>query len=149
MGVTLRQAIPMIICAALLTAMPIIGIIGYIMTRSAAMLILTVCSLVFAAGALLFLHFMISSTADKLRKAYDKQSGLVCAVSEKELVIVRDNKPVRVIGWENITNISEGKNAYYLKENNDGLIILDKEAVLSGSINETAEIIAQKTRSAE
>ncbi|MBP3854003.1 MAG: hypothetical protein IK990_00125 [Ruminiclostridium sp.] len=142
-GTSLKQSLPMIVCASMLTALPLLGIIGWIMTQNTVMLVLTICALVVDAGIILFLHITINSTAEKLAAAHNKQDGLVCAVSEKEIVIVHDNRPVRVIGWDKLTSAQEGKTAFFLREGDDRLIILDKSEVLSGSVRETSEIIAK------
>ena len=77
-------------------------------------------------------------------EAYGKQAGLVCSVSDSGLIIVRDNRPQRVIGWDKITDMTEGESAFYLTESSDALMILDKSSVLSGSVQETSELIAKK-----
>ena len=143
-GGQFSKMLPLVICAALLTAMPIIGIIGYIITKSTAMLIIAVCAVIMAAGIAIFLHLLIKSTTDKLMEAYGKQAGLVCSVSDSGLIIVRDNRPQRVIGWDKITDMTEGESAFYLTESSDALMILDKSSVLSGSVQETSELIAKK-----
>jgi hypothetical protein len=143
-GTTVKRALPMIFCASLLTAMIIVGIIGYFWTQSIIMLGVSLCAVLLGVGIVIFMKMMINSTADKLISVYEKQDNLVCSVSENDIIIVRDNRPVRVIGWDKITEMSEGKNAFFIKEGDDGLLILDKSKVLSGAASETGEIIAKK-----
>ncbi|MBR5089472.1 MAG: hypothetical protein IK093_08585 [Ruminiclostridium sp.] len=144
-GNSVKTALPLIICASMLTVMPLLGVIGYIMTQSIAMLIVTGCALVIDVGIIIFLNVMINSTSKKLMEAYSKQDGLVCSVSEQQVVIVHDNRPVRTLSWDKLSEVFEGKNAFFLKEGENSLIILDKSAVLSGSVQETSEIIAKIT----
>ena len=139
-----KRPLPMVMCVALITAMPILGIVGYIITGNIAMLFVVGCALLMGVGMAVFLNITVNSTAEKFIEAYNKQDGLVCSVSDTGLTVVRDNRPQRVIGWSEITEMDEGKNAFFLKENDELLIILDKSEVLSGSVQETSELIAQK-----
>ena len=148
-GKTLGQAIPLILCAALITAIPLMGLIGYIMTKNTAMLILFISSLVIDVGILVFMHLMIKSYAARLCQAYSAQSGMVCAVSENDIIIVRDNAPQRMISWDRISEITEGKYAYFLKAEDETLIVLEKEAVLSGTLQEASQIIESKQKAAK
>ena len=43
----------------------------------------------------------------------------------------------------------EGNTAFFLKEGEDGLMILGKDNVLSGSASETSELIAKKLGTAK
>ena len=148
-GTTLKQSVPMILCASCLTVMPILGIIGFVMTQSPIMLVLTGCALLLAAGVIVFMVLTVNSTADKLLKALNSRDGLVCSVSDSNIVIVRDNRPVKVIGWDSITEMNEGKTGFFLKDKENELIILDKNSVLSGSVAETSEIFAAKAGAAK
>lgn len=141
---SVKKALPGIVCAALMTAMPIIGIIGFIMTKNAMMLILVACAVVLSVGIGLFMHFLINGTASKLAAAYGESEELICSVSDDVIVIVRDNKPVRTVGWSSITELREGKTAFFIKEGDSGLMILGKDKLMSGSLQETSEIIARK-----
>ena len=113
------------------------------------MIVVTVCAAALCVGVIIFLSHLINSTAAKLIDAYGKQEGLVCSVSDQNIIIVRDNRPLRVISWNDITEMSEGKTAFFIKEGENGLMILDKEKVLSGSVSETSELIAQKLGAAK
>ncbi|MBO6232090.1 MAG: hypothetical protein J6O50_16140 [Ruminiclostridium sp.] len=148
-GTTLRKALPSIFCAALITAMIFIGIIGYVMTQNAMMLIVTICAVVMGAGVIIFITMLVRSTAAKLMEAYGKHTGLVCSVGDSSITIVHDNRPVRIIGWESITEMYEGKTAFFIKAGEDQLMILGKDKVLSGSADETGELIAQKLGAAK
>lgn len=143
-GGTLGQALPMILLTALLTAMPVLGIIGYVMTQSTAMLILTGCSLLFDIAAIIVVSIIMKKCSAKLHEAYASQSGLVCAVAESGITVVHDNHPTSVISWDSVEEINVGKTAYFLKTKDNVLLILEKDAVLSGDVRETEEIIEGK-----
>ena len=143
-GGTVKQALPMILIGALLTAMPILGIVGYIMTQNAAMLIVTGCAVVFDVAAAIVISVIMKKSAKKLHEAYASQQGLVCSVAETGITVVHDNKPARVIDWSNVEDIDSGNTAFFLKTKDNLLLILEKDAVLSGELRETEEIIAAK-----
>ena len=148
-GNTLKKAMPMVICASLLTAMAVIGILGYIWTQNIIMIVISACSVLLGIAGVFLIKHTINSTANKLIEAYGKLDGIVCCVSDKEIIIVRDNKPTRVISWDSITEMYEGNTAFFLKEGEDGLMILGKDNVLSGSASETSELIAKKLGTAK
>ena len=143
-GGTLVQALPMILLCALLTTMPILGIIGYVMTQNTAMLILTGCSLLFDIAAVIVVSIIMKKCAAKLHEAYASQSGLICAVAESGITVVRDDQPTSVISWDSIDEINSGNTAFFLKTQDNVLLILEKDAVMSGDVRETEEIIAGK-----
>lgn len=143
-GTSLVRSLPMIICAALLTSIPVLGIIGYVMTMQPSMLVVAICAVVFDIAVCIFLSILINRISKKLTAAYGSLSGLVCSVSDEKIILVRDNMPARIIDWEKIEEITDGKLAYYLRTEDDALIILEKEAVMSGSLQETREIISKK-----
>lgn len=144
-GASLKSSIPMIICAALLTALPIAGIIGYFMINDPLMLVVTGAALIIGVCVVIILTVVINNTAAKLMEAYSKQDGLVCSVSDERIIISRDGKPQRVLGWDSITEMFEGKHAFFLKAGENGLMILDKDKMLSGSLQETSELFAKKS----
>ncbi len=143
-GTTLGTMLPMIICAALLTSIPILGVIGYFLTQSPLMLIATGCGILIAAGVVLFLSISLKKTASKLKNVYDKLDGLVCSVAEDKILLVRDNAPHRLIEWSDVEAVLQGKEGYYLKVRENMLIILGKDNVLSGTYAETEEILQRK-----
>ena len=148
-GGSIKQALPMILMGALLTAMPILGIVGYVMTQNAAMLIVTGCAVVFDVAAAIVISVIMKKSAKKLHEAYASQQGLVCSVAETGITVVHDNKPARVIDWSNVEDIDSGNTAFFLKTNDNLLLILEKDAVLSGDLRETEEIIAAKLGTAK
>ncbi|MBQ9384300.1 MAG: YcxB family protein [Ruminiclostridium sp.] len=144
MGTTFTSMLPMVICAALLTAIPIIGVIGFFMTNSVIMLIAGGCGLLIGAGVVIFLRVSLNRAAKKLRAVYEKLDGLVCSVAEDSIIIVRDNAPHRVIDWRDVEAVLKGKDAYYLKIKDNMLIILEKDSVLSGTFEETEELMQSR-----
>ena len=144
MGSSFGSSLPMIVCAALLTVIPIIGIVAYIATMSAMMLVVSAIGMVIVAGVLVFINIAVNRTAKKLKEVYSGLSGLVCSVSDEKIIVVRDNRPHRLIDWSNIESVQRGKEAFYLKCKDGMLIILEKNNVLSGVYEETEELLKKK-----
>ncbi len=136
--------LPLILCAAALTAIPIAALIGYFMTQNSAMLIVVFCALFFDILFAAVFTVMINVYANKLDQAFAAFDGLVCSVSSEKVILVRDGAPQNVIDWSRITEMYDGKNAFFLKTDDELLLILQKNNVLSGTAVETAEIIAEK-----
>ena len=143
---SLISQIPLILTSALMISMPVIGIIGFFALNATLMLILAAGALVLDIVIVLLMLLLINSTSEKLYKAYSKQDGLICSVGENDIILVMDNRPVRVIAWDSVSEYHEGKSAFFIKAKDDTLMILDKEKVMSGTITETSEIFEQKTK---
>ena len=136
--------LPMILCGALLTAVPLIGLIGFIMTKNNVMLILMICTIVFDAAVIVAMNLMINKYTKKLVQALRRLDGLVCALSESDIILVRGNAPQSVIDWKDIEEINEGKTAFFLKTHEGLILDLEKDAVLSGTLDEAKEVIGKK-----
>ncbi len=145
-GGSLLSQLPLIITSALMISIPIIGIIGFFVLNTTLMLILAAGALVLDIVIVLLMLLLINSTSEKLYKAYSEQDGLICSVAENDIILVRDNSPVRVIGWDTVSEHHEGKTAFFIKLKDNTLIILDKEKVMSGKIEETIEIFEQRNK---
>ena len=144
MGSTLGSSLPIIVCAAMLTVIPILGIVAYVTTQSPLMLVVTGVGMVIAAGVLIFVNIAVNRTARRLKEVYSGLEGLVCSISDETIIIVRDNSPHRLIDWSEVESAQKGKESYYLKCKDSMLIILEKENVMSGTFQETEELLKQK-----
>ena len=133
-----------LICAALLIAIPVSALIMYFATGMGVLLLIVLCAAVMDIVVGLLLFFLIRMYSNKMLAAYSAFSGLVCSVSSERIIMVNDGRPQTVTDWDNVTEMYDGRRAFYLKTNSDLLIILQKDSVLSGTAQETAEIIAEK-----
>lgn len=136
--------LPLIICAATLTAIPIAALVGYFMTQNAAMLIVVFCALLFDILFAIVIAVLINVYTKKLEQAFTAFDGLVCSVSSEKILLVRDGSPMDIIDWSKVAEMHDGKSAFFLKTDDELLIILQKNNVLSGTAVETAEIISEK-----
>ncbi len=136
--------IPIVICSATLAAIPIAALVGYFMTNNAVMLVVVFCAIVFDILFAVIMTVMVNTYTNKLEQAFTAFDGLVCSVSSEKVILVRDGAPQSVFGWDKITDMHDGRTAFFLKTEDELLIILQKSSVLSGTAVETAEIIAEK-----
>ena len=143
-GGTGIRMVPLILCAATLTAIPIASLIGYFITQNGIMLVVVFCALVFDILFAVILTVLVNICTKKLAQAFKAFDGIVCSVSSENVILVRDGAPRRVFGWERIADMHDGRNAFFLKTDDELLMILQKNNVLSGTADETAEIIAEK-----
>ena len=136
--------LPAVLCAAMLTAVPIVGLIGYFMLQQPLLLVVAICAVVLDISVVVVMTLIINKYTKKLSSALKSFGGLVCAVSEKDLILVRDNAPQSIISWEEVEEISEGKTAFFIRTAKGFILILEKDKVLSGTLEEAAEIIGKK-----
>ena len=144
MGNSMIGMIPAVLCAAMLTAIPIIGRIGYFMLNQQLLLIVAICSAVLDVVVVLVMIMLINKYTKKLCEALRSFDGLVCVLSEKDIILVRDNAPQNIISWEEVSEISEGKTAFFIRTSKGFILILEKDKVLSGTLEEATEIIKKK-----
>ncbi len=136
--------LPTVLCAGMLTAIPIVGLIGWIMLHQDLLLIVSICALALDAIIVLVISLLIKKYTKKLSTALRAFDGLVCCVSEKDIIFVRDNAPQNIISWDDVDEISEGKTAFFIRTSKGFIIILEKDCVLSGTLEEATEIINKK-----
>ncbi len=135
-----------LICAALLVIVPVSSLIMYFITQMPALLIVTLSAVVMDIAVVMIMFIMVRTYSDKMLAAYSAFDGLVCSVSSERIIIVRDGSPQTVTPWDKVEDAYDGRRAFYLKTDNDMLIILQKDNVLSGTAQETSEIIAEKRK---
>ena len=112
----------------------------------ASMLIVVLAAVVMDIAVMAVLFFMVRTYSNKMLEAYSSFDGLVCSVSSERIIIARDGAPQTVTPWDKIEDAYDGRRAFYLKTDNDMLIILQKNNVLSGTAQETSEIITAKQK---
>lgn len=133
--------------AALITCLAAVGISGivmFIVMDRPETLIITAAAAVLAAAYPLFLHFFMKSLVKKMTKENPEEKGVTVAVSEREILLIRDNRPCGKLEWADITDITEGKEGFFLTEKQGSLLILGKSSVHSGSYEEAVQILNMK-----
>ena len=135
-----------VLCGASFLAVGVLCFLIYLNFSNIWALAVFFCALLFCVGLFAVLGIMSDRAAKKLYKAYKANEGLVCCVAENGITVVRDNRPVNVIGWGDITSITEGESGFFLVTKDNVLLALGRENVLSGDISEAQQIIAAKKK---
>lgn len=133
-----------IVLGVCLLAVAIGGVVMFINLKTPSMLIITAVAVILAVAYPLFLHFFIKSITKKLTKPNPDENGITIGISEKDILLIKNNMSCGVIEWSDITEISEGKTGYFVTEKNGALIILGKGSVSSGTFEEAAQILNAK-----
>ncbi len=149
MGRTTAQKIPFIICAGLLGAIFLGGIIMFAVTGLISALIISICALLFAVGAALLINLLCKKLASKVKKAAEGYTDIVAGVSDNDILFIKNNLPYGVMDWDKIGEITEGKLGFYLISKEGSLLILDKSAVVSGEVSEAQQVLAIKSADLE
>lgn len=125
--------------------MPVIGIINYFVMNE--FVLLEIGIITFVMGILLIGIFIASVEIISRRtsRALKANTDLNCAVSDSNILIIKNNTPHTVIDWSSVQEIMEGKSAYYVSTKENVLLILEKDAVESGVISEADEILRIKS----
>ena len=144
LGKTAAQKIPFIICAGLLGAIFLGGIIMFAVTGLISALIISICALLFAGGAALMINLLCKKLAGKVKKAAEGYTDIVAGVSDNDILFIKNNLPYGVMEWDKIGEITEGKLGFYLISKEGSLLILDKSAVVSGVVSEAQQVLAIK-----
>ncbi len=120
------------------------GIVMFITLDKPESLIITATAIVLMIAYPLFLHFFIKSLTKKLTAESPEEKGVTIGVSEKEILLLRDNRICGKLEWSDITEIIKGKIGFYLTEKEGSAILLGKESVSSGSYEEAVQILTVK-----
>lgn len=121
------------------------GIVYCVMTGSLGMLAITAAAVLLAAVYPVILIVVINRLTVKLSQSgSDDDKNVTIGVSESFILLIRNNNPCGKIEWNEITEIYEGKNGFYLVEKEGSLIMLGKDSVASGTYDEAAQVIRAK-----
>lgn len=138
------QALPVILFAVCVVLMVVAGIVLYFVTSNITCLLLSACGVIFGVGVIILLNSLKKSLTKKVTEAYKDQTDLIAAISDKDIIFIRNGLPCGVTPWEKVSDISFGKTAFFLTTRDNVLIILEKNAVVSGVISETEEVLKIK-----
>lgn len=127
-----------------LLAIAVSGIVMFINFDSVSMLIITIVAVVLAVAYPVFLKLFIVNITKKLTKPNPEEEGVTIAVSENDILLIKNNLPCGMIEWKDITEITEGRTGFFLTEKNGALIILGKGSVSSGTYDEAVQVLSQK-----
>lgn len=138
------QSLPVILFAVCVAIMVVAGIVLYFVTSNITCLLLSACGVIFGVGVVILLNSLKKSLTKKVTEAYKDQTDLIAAISDKDIIFIRNGLPCGVTPWEKVADISFGKTAFFLTTHDNVLIILERNAVVSGVISETEEVLKIK-----
>ncbi|MGN0589134.1 MAG: hypothetical protein ACI4KO_06330 [Ruminiclostridium sp.] len=138
------QVIPVILFAVCIVTLIATGIIMFAFTGNIISLIVSACGVLFGGAVAVTVIFLKKSLYKKISEAYKELSDLVAAISDKDITLIRNNIPYGIISWDKIGDITYGKKAFYLTTKENALLILEKNAVVSGVLSEAEEILKIK-----
>ena len=141
------QALPVILFTVCVVTLIASGIVMFALTGNILSILVSACGVLFGAAVIITLSFVKKSLYKKVTEAYKGLSDLVAAVSDKDIILIKNNLPYGIISWDKIDEITFGKKAFYLTTKENALLILEKNAVVSGVISEAEEVLKLKADS--
>lgn len=127
-----------------LLAVAVSGVVMFIALDRPEMLILTGTAVILGIIYPLFLHFFLKSLTKKLTQENPEEKGVTIGISERDILLIRNNTPCGKIEWSDITEIFEGKTGFFLIEKEGSVIILGKNSIHSGTYDEAEQILNAK-----
>lgn len=143
------QALPVILFAVCIVSLIASGIVMYVLTGNIMSLLISACGVLFGGAVVLTLALVKKNLYKKVKEAYKELSDLVAAISDKDIILIKNNIPYGIISWDKIGDITYGKKAFYLTTKESALLILEKNAVVSGVLSEAEEVLKIKEAAIE
>lgn len=122
----------------------LVGIVIAILMGQPYLLLMTVAAILLDAVIPLLTRYVLKDSADRLAESLKQQETVNAAVSEMNLLFLKDGLPAGIVEWSDITEIREGKTGFFLKTAKDSLLLLAKGSVVSGTYDEAAQILRAK-----
>ncbi len=125
-------------CTALIA---VLGIAMAIITKQPAPLLITLAGVLAGVAFPLIIHFFLKSAAEKTAASAEQDNGVKAAVSELNILMIKDGIPKGVLEWEDVSEIIEGKTGFFLITKSEALLPLAKGSVVSGTYDEAAQVL--------
>lgn len=135
--------ITVIVLAACLFVLAVFGVAAYFITREWIMLLITALAVIMAVVYPMITRAILKSIAKKADEA-PEITEVIAAVSESDILFIKNGVPIGGIDWEKIKEITEGKTGFFLITEDGSLLILAKAAVVSGTYDEAVQILRMK-----
>ena len=134
------MVITLVACLFLLAAF---GVIAYVRTKEWIMLLITALTVVMAVVYPIVTRVILKSIAKKADDA-PEITEVIAAVSESDILFIKNGVPIGGIDWDKIKEITEGKTGFFLITEDGSLLILAKSAVISGTYDEAVQVLRMK-----
>lgn len=135
--------IMVITLAACLFLLAAFGVIAYVITNEWIMLLITALAIVMAIVYPLVTRAILKSISKKADEA-PETTDVIAAVSESDILFIKNGVPIGGINWDKIKEITEGKTGFFLITEDGSLLILAKSAVVSGTYDEAVQVLRMK-----
>lgn len=120
------------------------GIVVAILLKQPLLLLMTAAAILLTAAIPLLTRFVLKDSADSLSESLKQQETVNTAVSEINLLFLKNGLPAGFLEWSEITEIREGKTGFFLKTAKNSLLLLAKDSVVSGTYDEAAQVLRGK-----
>lgn len=135
--------IMIITLSACLFALAVFGVIAYVITNEWIMLLITALAVIMAVVYPIVTRAILKSIAKKADEA-PETTEIIAAVSENDILFIKNGIPIGGIDWGKIKEITEGKTGFFLITEDGSLLILAKSSVVSGTYDEAVQVLCMK-----
>lgn len=135
--------VTLIALAACLVLLAIFGIVAAVITGEWIMLIISALAVIMGIAYPLVTRALLKSVSKKADTA-PEISDITAAVSDNDILFIKNGVPIGGFDWEKISEINEGKTGFFVLTDDGSLLILAKAAVSSGTYDEAAQVLRLK-----
>ncbi len=147
-GQNKTNRITLIALAVCLVLLAVFGIAAAIITGKWVMLLISALAVIMGAAYPLITGVLLRSISKKADSA-PEISDITAAVSDNDILFIKNGIPIGGFSWEKIAEINEGKTGFFLLTEDGSLLILAKSAVISGTYDEAAQVLRVKAGAAK
>lgn len=122
----------------------LIGVTLTVMTGQPLLLLITLAAVLTGIAYPLLTRFALKDSVNRLSESLEREEPVNAAVSEMNLLFLRNGLPAGILEWSEITEIHEGKTGFFLKTAKDTLLLLARDSVVSGTYDEAAQVMRGK-----
>lgn len=135
--------VTLIVLAACLALLTVFGIVAAVITGEWIMLVISALAVIIGIAYPLVTRALLKSISKKADSA-PEISDITAAVSDNDILFIKNGVPIGGFDWANITEITEGKTGFFVLTNDGSLLILAKAGVSSGTYDEAAQVLRLK-----
>lgn len=130
-----------IICALLLL---VFGITAFVITAEIMVLLFSLGALLVMCAYVVFFYFMMKSMAKKLLEANSENENLEICFNDEVIFVRKNNEPMGIIPWDNITDINIGASAAYITSKENALILIEFKCITTGKKEDFLKLLEVK-----
>lgn len=135
--------VTLIVLAACLALLAVFGVVAAIITGEWIMLLISALAVFMGIAYPLVTRALLKSVSKKADTA-PEISDITAAVSDNDILFIKNGVPIGGFDWAKIAEINEGKTGFFILTDDGSLLILAKAAVSSGTYDEAAQVLRLK-----